>query len=394
MCRGKAFCAALGPRESWSDEAPLPVPDWIREHLTLLHRSIRRAAEGRVEESKRLLASIPSDEIRKWGVEHGQLSGRFRNRVLKVPAPDAAPATGTRTASPSLRARILARDGYRCRYCGVPVIPREVLVAFGGVVGQEAFGTGRANAERHGAALVSWAEVDHVLPYQRGGPTTEENLVTSCWACNYGKDRYTVEQLGIDDPRERPPEKTEWDGLWPLRPRLEALAAKRDGTAGGPKAGVATERPGSPPRSRKNRGGGKPRFPAVYAALRQELASFPGLRISNPNPTAWVYFRPLSDNGGRAAIRYRLRDQWAELVLPRASTLEEELRRSHREDPVPGAGIAARGRTELAVWKATPELDLEGDMGRQSEELVRALEVVDELRRWYLDHETRIIQTG
>ncbi|MFW5952355.1 MAG: hypothetical protein ACOCVZ_09595, partial [Gemmatimonadota bacterium] len=56
---------------------------------------------------------------------------------------------------------------------------------------------------------------------------------------------------------------------------------------------------------------------------------------STHSATEWVYFRRLSDNGGRAAIRYRLRDQWAELVLHRARTLEEELRRCHREDPIP-----------------------------------------------------------
>ncbi|MFW6331091.1 MAG: hypothetical protein ACOC3J_05130 [Gemmatimonadota bacterium] len=77
-------------------------------------------------------------------------------------------------------------------------------------------------------------------------------------------------------------------------------------------------------------------------------------------------------------------------MLHRARTLEEELRRCHREDPIPGAEIAPRGRTEIAVWKATPEIDLEGDMGRQSEKILGALEVVDELRRWYLDHEARI----
>jgi hypothetical protein len=389
MCRGRSYCTALGNRESWSTEAPLPVPDWIRRQLDRVHDCIRLAAQGNVEESKRLLALIPSDEIREWGVEHGQLSGRFRNNVLRLPAPEAEPATGTRTASPALRARVLARDRYHCRYCGVRVIPREVLVAYGSIVGQEVFGTERANAARHGAALVSWAEVDHVVPYQQGGPTTEDNLVTSCWACNYGKDRYTVHQLGISDPRERAPVDSDWDGLWPLLPRLQDLAPDSGAQRADPQA-TARRSSQRSTRPKPKRGNGKPRLPAVYEAIRRALPAFPRLQISNPNPTAWVYFGKLGKSGARATIRYRLPDRWAELVLYRSTTSEEELRRCHRENPIPGAAIAPRGRTELAVWKPTPELDLEADVDQQSEEILGALQVVDELRRWYAQHAERL----
>lgn len=164
---------------------------------------------------------IPSDAIREWGVEHGQISGNFRSKIIGKTSPEGTPARGPRTASAALRRTILERDGYTCRYCGLRVIPREVLTAFGAVVGSEHFGTGRANAARHGAALISWVEVDHVVPFQRGGPTTQGNLVTACWACHYGKSHYTVAELGIRDPRARPPAAGSWDGLTSLHPRLD-----------------------------------------------------------------------------------------------------------------------------------------------------------------------------
>ena len=82
-----------------------------------------------------------------------------------------------------------------------PVVPRSVLTAFSSVFGDDTFRFGRRSAERHGAALVSWAQVDHVVPWSRGGPTDETNLVTSCWACNFGKDSYELAQIGIADPR-------------------------------------------------------------------------------------------------------------------------------------------------------------------------------------------------
>lgn len=61
-----------------------------------------------------------------------------------------------------LRFRILQRDGFRCRYCG--------------------------RSSPDGAVL----HVDHVIPFSAGGPTTEDNLMTSCEQCNLGKSASTV----------------------------------------------------------------------------------------------------------------------------------------------------------------------------------------------------------
>jgi hypothetical protein len=54
------------------------------------------------------------------------------------------------------RFRILARDGFRCRYCG------------------------------RGAAVIE-LEVDHVNPVALGGTNDDGNLVTACGPCNAGK---------------------------------------------------------------------------------------------------------------------------------------------------------------------------------------------------------------
>jgi hypothetical protein len=44
--------------------------------------------------------------------------------------------------------------------------------------------------------------------------TSLENLVTSCWSCNYGKLDATLEQIGISNPLERGINKIDdWDGL-------------------------------------------------------------------------------------------------------------------------------------------------------------------------------------
>lgn len=56
-----------------------------------------------------------------------------------------------------LRFDVFMRDGFRCRYCGRSIDEGIVLHA------------------------------DHVIPESKGGPTTLDNLVTSCMDCNWGK---------------------------------------------------------------------------------------------------------------------------------------------------------------------------------------------------------------
>jgi hypothetical protein len=61
----------------------------------------------------------------------------------------------------ALRWKILVRDNFTCRYCGQHA-PNVKL------------------------------EVDHVTPIANGGSDQEDNLVTSCWACNKGKEALTI----------------------------------------------------------------------------------------------------------------------------------------------------------------------------------------------------------
>jgi hypothetical protein len=63
---------------------------------------------------------------------------------------------------PRLRFQVLQRDAFRCQYCG--------------------------RSARDGAIL----HLDHVVPFSKGGPTSEDNLITACERCNLGKSDSTV----------------------------------------------------------------------------------------------------------------------------------------------------------------------------------------------------------
>jgi 5-methylcytosine-specific restriction endonuclease McrA len=70
------------------------------------------------------------------------------------------------------RRAILARDGYRCQYCGTT---------------------------RH-------LTIDHVIPRSRGGVSSWENVVTSCAPCNVRKGAFLPSEVGMSPSRKpRPP---------------------------------------------------------------------------------------------------------------------------------------------------------------------------------------------
>jgi 5-methylcytosine-specific restriction endonuclease McrA len=58
-----------------------------------------------------------------------------------------------------------------------------------------------------------WLQYDHILPHSRGGDNSMENLVLTCAGCNFGRMGYTLEQVGLLDPRLRTPPPNSWDGL-------------------------------------------------------------------------------------------------------------------------------------------------------------------------------------
>jgi len=58
-----------------------------------------------------------------------------------------------------------------------------------------------------------WAQFDHAVPYTRGGSNEMDNLVVTRTPCNFGRMQYTVEEVGLVDPRTRDPVRSMWDGL-------------------------------------------------------------------------------------------------------------------------------------------------------------------------------------
>ena len=152
--------------------------------------------------------------MRDWYIEHGQMSGKHRAHLLGLPKPiDVEVNRRDEVRSPkSLEDQVFRRDGFRCRYCGIRLVSR--------------------NADTHGILCIFYPSADHVEPWHLGGRTDMENLVTSCVPCNFGKDRFTVEQIGIENPFLRSPVVEGWCGLITQLGGIRDGAKQRSGSLG------------------------------------------------------------------------------------------------------------------------------------------------------------------
>lgn len=117
----------------------------------------------------------------------------------------------------SVRRAAIERDGYHCRFCGMPVIDPAVRKLMQSAY-PTAVGWGKTNATQHAAFQCMWLQFDHVLPNSRGGVSSEENIVVTCAPCNFGRMETTLEEARLIDPLSRPnPRKwrgfDSWDGL-------------------------------------------------------------------------------------------------------------------------------------------------------------------------------------
>ncbi len=227
MCKGQEFCYVLGKDpSSWSSECPLPPPDYFEQSVDLFEKAIEALLKGDKTQALIELQKSESEKVKEFFVEHGQQSAYFRvqNRkeIDKQNKISKKENTSPRLVA-SIEKQVFARDHYRCRYCGLRIIAKEVFSAFSRIVGSDNFSVERKNSVRNGLTLGLRGVADHVDPYASGGQTDMDNLVTSCYSCNFGKAGYTLKQMRIEDPRERPPIQDSWVGLTQFVPALKKL---------------------------------------------------------------------------------------------------------------------------------------------------------------------------
>jgi 5-methylcytosine-specific restriction endonuclease McrA len=126
---------------------------------------------------------------------------------------------------------IYKRDGYRCRFCECRVVLGTARSAMRAIVPDAIAWSGTARTH-HGAFLALTATIDHLKPHSKGGDSEPQNLLTTCWPCNFGRGMSLIEEVGLLDPNLRAPVLDGWDGLIRmLTPANKTPRPKRSVTA-------------------------------------------------------------------------------------------------------------------------------------------------------------------
>ncbi len=216
MCRQSQTCTELGTDPTqWSPSSPLWPKAWFPDAMDQFALAYTAAVAGDLDTARHHLGQTRDRELNTWFDVHAQNTGRFRQMHYgPEPLPVAKPELDPVRRVAPYELEVFTRDHYACRYCGVRILPKPVLKRMEAIVGKDTFDVStRSNSKRHGIKMAFGGILDHVEPHSRGGRTNPDNLVTSCWPCNYGKSSHTLAELGLQDPRDRPPVSTDWLGL-------------------------------------------------------------------------------------------------------------------------------------------------------------------------------------
>jgi 5-methylcytosine-specific restriction endonuclease McrA len=191
-----------------------PIPEIERAAILMNEAAEAHLAGNRQRAAELLLASnLPA--VRAWGESLWGKNSPYIPMRKKMGPPATLPKearTGRRNASPELKTALIARDGHRCRFCGIPVIRPEVRDRVRKLYPEVPL-WGRFNWEQHAGFQTLWLQYDHIIPHSRGGTTDLDNMVITCGPCNFGRMEYTLEEVGLLDPRDRSPVASNWDGL-------------------------------------------------------------------------------------------------------------------------------------------------------------------------------------
>jgi 5-methylcytosine-specific restriction endonuclease McrA len=191
-----------------------PIPE-LDEAARVLGVAVDAHMEGDAATAARLIRQTDRPVIREW-LESiwGANSPYVTYREVTGSAPVLSKDERVKARMPSTdeKRRLHRRDGFHCRFCGLPVIRSAVRAKIASVYPDE-LRWGRTNLTQHAAFQAMWAQYDHVVPHARGGSNDLDNLVVTCAACNFGRMNYLLAEVGLSDPRSREPIRSNWDGL-------------------------------------------------------------------------------------------------------------------------------------------------------------------------------------
>lgn len=187
----------------------------IFEAACLLEQAVEAHLGGSSAKADILIRKANMTEIWDWSDSIWGKTNPDSHRFERLP--DSPPYLGSevrpkpRMPDAATKKQIIERDGYHCRFCGIPVIPPDVRQKIR-VCYPTALLWERNNVGQHAAFQCMWLQYDHLLPNQRGGDSSLDNVIITCAPCNFGRMMWTIEEAGLTNPLERANVST-WSGF-------------------------------------------------------------------------------------------------------------------------------------------------------------------------------------
>lgn len=190
-----------------------PIPE-IFEAADILFRAVCAHLDGERTKAEALIRAADMPIIGEWLDSIWLATSPYRSVRKIADLPPVVPKSDRfkpRDAPEIMKRRLVARDGHHCRLCGIPLVRASVRKKLNQEYPDAARWTGIREDQQHRGLQVMWLQYDHVIVHSRGGETTMDNLIVTCPACNYGRDRYMMAEVGLRDPRSHP-RSPDWAG--------------------------------------------------------------------------------------------------------------------------------------------------------------------------------------
>jgi hypothetical protein len=164
---------------------------------------------GEIDVARHLIDRIDRDALRSY---YDAAASVYEARHDAAAHANRTP--GKRFAIPTaVKREVAARDGWRCRYCGLRLVSRDLIVGINARLGDAFVIDGSVERLMHPAAYLLRYTQDHMVPRSAGGTNEPSNVVAACGTCQFQKGDCTLDELGLANQLDRPPTVDGWDGL-------------------------------------------------------------------------------------------------------------------------------------------------------------------------------------
>jgi len=188
---------------TWPSHCLVTYPAEFDSQIDKLGQALKLANTD-PDKARDIVKSIDSEKMKRWFIDVALKSGAWRAKYSGVSGVDVKNSRRRKAISQKRLENLFERDKWRCRYCGIRIAGnRKHFKKFAKTIRMPELVSGRTDESRHGLYLMLMASYDHVKPQSEGGSNDDSNLVTSCWSCQFGKYKYSLEELGLQSPFDR-----------------------------------------------------------------------------------------------------------------------------------------------------------------------------------------------